>query len=203
MRNDLGNESFKARYLNGLLAVTDRAKEEWRHTVFTPTLREQLFSNQRLEGPIVADVLAHSVNADTDAEEPVAQREELDFLLSSDLDQVMKRAGLVWHADHFLTPDAVGTLLRSCPKIDIEDVRFALRLRSYCSAEVSAGADIAAEIAASGRACVSAWLNHLPAPFPGMLSVLNNPVGDIFRDTVMSVTRAETFAACLQALRQD
>jgi hypothetical protein len=122
--------------------------------------------------------------------------------MGADLGLLTRRTGLAWHADQFLSPETVGRVLKSCPEITIDDIRFALRLQWNGSNTFERTENLADEISRNGRACISAWLNQLPDQLVGMLRVLNHPIGDVCRDGVRSMTRARIFGECLNAMRQ-
>ena len=198
MLDDLEPAGFAARHMTSLSAITQAARDAWRADALTPGLRGDMVANPRLEGAIVADLVAARDDATADPV-PAETLAQLDHLMSCDLQRLRRRAGLVWHAPGLLSPDAVRRLLQSCPSLDVGEVRFALGLRGHGTAGPLPEGDLETELEAAGRACMSAWLNRLPTPLPGLLSILEHPVGDAFRDLVDSAPRAGAFAACLQA----
>lgn len=193
---------ISTRLFPDLAAFTAAAKKEWRPEIHNVDLRAEILANPRLTQTILTDLLAAD---DKTAKSTAIDSVQLDAfadLIDADLESVIRRLGMIWHAEQLAGLTSSGEIFKILPGVDVEEVRFALSLREQGALAAAEAPDFEAAITKSGREILSAWLNETPKPMRQLLQKLNGALGEIYRQGCLSSNKARLCSVCLTEMRQ-
>lgn len=202
MENNVSADDLRTIILPDIAAFSEEAKRLWRPEIKDAELRQAMFSDPYLSDYIYDDLLSEFGLGSTLSVNLLAEQEDLLFLLQSDVQVIALRAGLVRHGNELASLVSAGKLNFTNAEWNVDDLRFALSLRTHSGEGRVSDETFASAVNEAGQDCLSAWLGTLPDTVQRAIEISGSTLGAALRRLRVSSLDANIFSVCLKTMRE-